>query len=289
MAENKIQWFPGHMAKAMRSIEDMKALSDGVIVVLDARAPVATLNKNLKKTLGEKPALYILNKSDLADDKKTDGFIKLIESKGRRAIKACAANQASRHVITAELDKMVKEKRERAKAKGVNRSFRFMVVGIPNTGKSSIINLLSGVKKAETGDKAGVTKQTKWIKCSSFDLLDTPGTMPPSCEDQLLARHLAYIGSINDAILHMDDIALALLQELASIYPERLTERYGIQDFSSPLDMLGVVCRRRGFILKGGGEYDYEKGIRALIDDFRKGRLGKITLESALAYADTEF
>lgn len=289
MAENKIQWFPGHMAKAMRSIEEMKDISDGAIVVLDARAPVATLNKNLKKTLGEKPALYLLNKSDLADSAKTDGFIKLIEGKGSIAIKACGTEQASRRAITQALDKMVKEKRERAKAKGVNKSFRFMVVGIPNTGKSTVINLLSGVKKAETGDKAGVTKQTKWIRCSSFDLLDTPGTMPPSCEDQVLARHLAYIGSINDAILHMDDIALALLGELASLYPDRLIERYAITDFSSPLNMLGAVCRRRGFVLKGGGECDYEKGIRALIDDFRKGRLGRITLEYAPDYADTDF
>jgi len=289
MAENKIQWFPGHMAKAMRSIEEMKSLSDGVIIVLDARSPVGTLNKNLKKALGEKPALYLLNKSDLADDKKTDGFIKLIEGNGRRALRVCGTSQSSRHVIISELDKMVKEKRERSIAKGVNKCFRFMVVGIPNTGKSTVINLLSGVKKAETGDKAGVTKQTKWIKCSSFDLLDTPGTMPPSIENQLLARHLAYIGSINDAILHMDDIALALLDELKDTYPERLTERYGITDFSAPLDMLTAVCRRRGFILKGGADVDYEKGIRALIDDFRKGKLGKITLEKAEDYADTEF
>lgn len=286
---DKIQWFPGHMAKAMRSIEELKTLSDGVIVVLDARAPVGTLNKNLKKALGEKPALYLLNKSDLADDERTDEFIRLIGDKGRRAIKVCGTSQSSRRAIIAELDKMVKEKRERAKAKGVNKYFRYMVVGIPNTGKSTIINLLSGVKKAETGDKAGVTRQTKWIRCSSFDLLDTPGTMPPSCEDQLLARHLAYIGSINDAILHMDDIALALLEELAEKYPARLTERYSITDFSSPLSMLEAVCRRRGFILKGGGEFDYEKGIRALIDDFRKGRLGKITLERAADYADAEF
>lgn len=289
MAENKIQWFPGHMAKAMRSIEEMKSLSDGVIVVLDARSPVGTLNKNLKKALGEKPVLYLLNKSDMADGAKTDGFIKLILSKGARAVKTCGINQASRHAIINELDKLVKDKRERSLQKGVNKTFRFMVVGIPNTGKSTVINLLSGVKKAETGDKAGVTKQTKWIRCSSFDLLDTPGTMPPSIEDQTLAKHLAYIGSINDAILHMDDIALALLEELAKLYPQNLTERYGITDFSSPLNMLTAVCRRRGFILKGGADVDYEKGIRALIDDFRKGKLGKITLENPADYQNTEF
>lgn len=289
MTENKIQWFPGHMAKAMRSIEEMKTLSDGVIVVLDARSPVGTLNQNLKKALGEKPTLYLLNKSDMADPAKTDGFIKLAENGGAKAIKCCGVNQNSKRSIIAALDGMVKEKRERSLAKGVNKAFRFMVVGVPNTGKSTVINLLSGVKKAETGDKAGVTKQTKWIKCSSFDLLDTPGTMPPSVENQVLARHLAYIGSINDAILHMDEIALSLLKELSEKYPSALAERYAITDFSSSLDMLTAVCRKRGFVLKGGAEVDYEKGIRALIDDFRKGRLGKITLEDPAEYKDTEF
>lgn len=286
---DKIQWFPGHMTKAMREMEEVRSLCDGIIVVLDARAPAATLNDNLKKIFGEKPVLYVLNKSDLADTGKTDGFERLIESKGRRAVKACGVSANSRRAIVSKIDAMVKEKRERAEAKGINRSFHFMVAGIPNTGKSTIINLLSGVKKAETGDKAGVTRQVRWIRCSSFDLLDTPGTMPPSFSDQTLAKHLAYIGSINDAILHMDDVALELLKELSALYPEYITARYGITDFSSPLSMLEGICKRRGFIMKGGKEYDYEKGIRALIDDFRKGRLGKITLESAENYAGLPF
>lgn len=286
---DKIQWFPGHMTKAMREMEEMKSLCDGVIVVLDARAPAATLNDNLKKVFGEKPVLYVLNKSDLADGVKTDAFIKLIESKGRRAVKACGVSANSKRLIVSKLDAMVREKRERAEAKGINRSFHFMVAGIPNTGKSTIINLLSGVKKAATGDKAGVTRQVRWIRCSSFDLLDTPGTMPPSFSDQTLAKHLAYIGSINDAILHMDDVALELLKELSLIYPKYITERYGITDFDSPLSMLEGICKRRGFIMRGGKEYDYEKGIRALIDDFRKGRLGKITLENAEDYGELPF
>lgn len=286
---DKIQWFPGHMTKAMREMEEMKSLCDGVIVVLDARAPAATLNDNLKKVFGEKPVLYVLNKSDLADGVKTDAFIKLIESKGRRAVKACGVSANSKRLIVSKLDAMVREKRECAEAKGINRSFHFMVAGIPNTGKSTIINLLSGVKKAATGDKAGVTRQVRWIRCSSFDLLDTPGTMPPSFSDQTLAKHLAYIGSINDAILHMDDVALELLKELSLIYPKYITERYGITDFDSPLSMLEGICKRRGFIMRGGKEYDYEKGIRALIDDFRKGRLGKITLENAEDYGELPF
>lgn len=285
----KIQWFPGHMTKAMRSMDEQKKLVDGVIVVLDARAPAATLNSNLKSLFGEKPVLYLLNKYDLADPEKAGGFIRLIESKGKRAVKCCGTSVNSRRFIISKLDEMVKEKRERAEAKGLNRSFHFMVAGIPNTGKSTVINLLSGVKKAETGDKAGVTRQVKWIRCSSFDLLDTPGTMPPNCEDQDLAKHLAYIGCINDAILDMDDIVLELLKELSVLYPESITERYGIEDFSSPLGMLEAVCRRRGFLMRGGKEYDYEKGIRAVIDDLRKGRLGKITFEDAKDYTEIEF
>ncbi len=286
----KIQWFPGHMTKAMRNMEEERKLADGVVVVLDARAPAATLNKNLKKLFGEKPVLYVLNKCDLADPPKVNAFVRLIEGQGKPAVKVCGNNQASKRFIIDKLDALVKEKRDRAEAKGITRSFHFMVAGIPNTGKSTIINLLSGAKKAETGDKAGVTKQVRWIRCSSFDLLDTPGTMPPSCEDQLLARHLAYIGSINDAILAMDEIALELLRELSVLYPERLTERYGIEDTDAqPLAMLEAVCKRRGFLLKGGRDYDYEKGIRAVVDDLRKGRLGPVTFEDAKDYEDLAF
>ncbi len=154
-----------------------------------------------------------------------------------------------------------------------------MVAGVPNTGKSTLINLLAGSKRAETGDKAGVTRGKQWIRCEGFELLDTPGTMPPAFDNQYLATHLAYVGSVNDDILDMDDIALALLGELARKYPKRLEERYGI-DGGTPLEMLETVCKRRGFVLRGG-EYDYERAERAVIDDFRKGKLGRITLDTA--------
>lgn len=277
-----IQWFPGHMTKAMRDMEEKKALCDGVICVLDARAPAATLNKNLKKIFGEKPILYLLNKADLADGG-ADAFVKLIESKGKACVKCNAADHSSKRAIVARLNKLTEEKRVRAEAKGLNRTFRFMVAGIPNTGKSTIVNLLSGQKRAKTGDKAGVTRDVRWLRCGEFDLLDTPGTMPPSFDSQYLARHLAYIGSINDDILDMDDVALELLKELAEKYPAFLTDRYGITDFSDGLQMYEALCKRRGFIFKGG-EYDYERGAKALIDDFRKGRIGKICLENAAEY-----
>ena len=283
-----IQWFPGHMTKAMRDMEAKRDLCDGVICVLDARAPIATVNKNLKKIFGEKPILYVLNKADLADSAKVDGFLKLFESKGKYCVKCNSTNVASKRMLLQQLNAITKEKRERAQAKGLTRTFRFMVAGIPNTGKSTIVNLLSGQKRAKTGDKAGVTRDVRWLKCGDFDLLDTPGTMPPSFENQDLAKHLAYIGSINDDILDMDDVALELLGELAEKYPQCLTDRYGITDYSEKLGMYEAVCKRRGFIFRGG-EFEYERGGKAIMDDFRKGRTGRITLEHPADYEDFEF
>ncbi|MBQ7879067.1 MAG: ribosome biogenesis GTPase YlqF, partial [Clostridia bacterium] len=271
-----IQWFPGHMTRAMRDMEAKRDLCDGVICVLDARAPIATVNKNLKKIFGEKPVLFVLNKADMADASRTDGFLKLFESKGKYCVKCDCTNPSSKRVLLQKLNEITEEKRSRAAAKGLTRTFRFMVAGIPNTGKSTLVNLISGQKRAKTGDKAGVTRDVRWLKCGGFDLLDTPGTMPPSFDDQHHARHLAYIGSINDDILDMDDIALELLGELAQSYPQCLTERYGIEDFSEKLGMYEAVCKRRGFIFRGG-EYDYERGGKAIMDDFRKGRTGRIT------------
>ena len=282
-----IQWFPGHMTKAMREMEEKRELCDGVICVLDARAPIATLNKNLGKIFGAKPVLYLLNKADLAD-KKTDAFVRLIEDTGRFCVKCNASESGAKRLIEKKLEQIVKEKRERAEAKGLNRTFRFMVAGIPNTGKSTVVNLLSGQKRAKTGDKAGVTRDVRWLRCGTYDLLDTPGTMPPAFENQYLARHLAYIGSINDDILDMEDLAFELLGELAEKYPEYLTERYGITDFSEKLSMYETLCKRRGFILRGG-EFDYERGAKALLDDFRKGRIGKICLEEPSEAAKAGF
>ena len=276
------------MTRAMRDMEAKRDLCDGVICVLDARAPIATVNKNLKKIFGEKPILYVLNKADLADSGKTDAFMKFFESKGKYVVKCDSTNVSTKRILLQKLNAITEEKRERALAKGLNRTFRFMVAGIPNTGKSTIVNLLSGQKRAKTGDKAGGTRDVRWLKCGAFDLLDTPGTMPPSFDNQYHARHLAYIGSINDDILDMDDVALELLGELAEKYPECLTERYGITDYSEKLGMYEAVCKRRGFMLRGG-EFDYERGGKAIMDDFRKGRTGKITLEKASDYPDFEF
>lgn len=279
-----IQWFPGHMTKAMRMMQDSVPLVDGVMFVLDARAPAATFNKKLKALVQNKPVLYILNKADLADGAKTDAFLLELNKGGALAVKCAAANASSAaKQISAKALELLQEKRARDAAKGLFRPLRFMVAGIPNTGKSTVINALAGGKRAVTGDKAGVTRGKQWIRCAGFELLDTPGTMPPSFENQTLAQHLAYIGSINDDILDFYGLSLELLRELAENYPALLKERYAIEEISSPAEMLGGICKRRGFVLRGG-EYDLERGARALIDDFRKGRIGKITLERAADY-----
>ncbi len=273
-----IQWFPGHMTAAMRMMEKHLSIVDGVVFVLDARCPAASFNQRLKMLAGAKPVLYVLNKGDLADER-ADILLKKIRDKGAAAIKINAVNSGSRRDISGAIDKLVAEKRERAALKGQSKVFRFMIAGVPNTGKSTLINLLAGSRRAETGDKAGVTRGKQWIRCDGFELLDTPGTMPPAFENQQLARRLAYVGSINDDILDLDDVALELLKELSEKYPSRLKERYDVSD-GTPLEMLEGVCKKRGFLLRGG-DYDYERGERAVIDDFRKGKLGRITLDTA--------
>ncbi|MDE5722338.1 MAG: ribosome biogenesis GTPase YlqF [Clostridia bacterium] len=273
----RIQWFPGHMTKAMRMMQENVPACDGLIYVLDARCPAASFNEKLLKISGAKPVLYILNKSDLADNK-ADSLLNIIGGNKGNAVKINAANASSRKTILRALDKLVEEKREKNLQKGYNKVFRFMVVGVPNTGKSTVINLLAGSKRTVTGDKAGVTRGKQWIRLENFELLDTPGTMPPSFDNQKLALHLAFVGSINDDILDLDDIAIALLEELSEKYPERLEERYGMCG-GTPLEMLEAVAKRRGLILRGG-EYDYERAIRAVLDDFRKGRLGAVTLDT---------
>ena len=271
-----IQWFPGHMTKAMRMMEEHLSLVDGIVFVLDARCPAASFNARLKTMARQKPVLYVLNKGDLADER-ADVLLKIIRDAGAKAVKINAVNSGSKRDITGAIENLVAEKREKAFEKGYNRIFRFMVAGVPNTGKSTVINLLAGARRTVTGDKAGVTRGKQWIRLDGFELLDTPGTMPPAFENQTFARRLAFVGSINDDILDLDDVALELLDELYQKYPKRLQERYGITG-GSKLEMLDCVCARRGFVLRGG-EYDYERGERAVIDDFRKGRLGKIMLE----------
>ena len=266
------------MAKAVRMMEENLKLCDAVVFVLDARAPASSFNPRLADMVGAKPVLYLLNKGDLADGG-ADMAASAMQKAGKPAVRIAATMPSSARALTAAMEALTAEKRARLAEKGVNKPLRFLVAGIPNTGKSTVINLLAGGRKAQVGDKAGVTRAKQWVRCGAFELLDTPGTMPPSLVNQTLARRLAYLGSVNDDILDREEVALALLAELWEKYPAALAERYGI-DGGAPLAMYEQLCRRRGFVLKGN-DYDYSRGAIALLDDLRKGRLGKICLDNA--------
>jgi len=274
-----LQWFPGHMTKAVRMMEDSLKLVDGVIFVLDARCPIACINKNLLKMFENKKILYILNKSDLIEKADLFKYIKYFSANYGIAIGACGTDLKYRKIIFDRAADILSEKLQRNENKGLNTSLKLMVAGIPNTGKSTIINTLCGEKRAITGDKAGVTKGKQWIRTENFDLLDTPGTMPPSFDNQTFAVHLAYIGSINDEILDFSDMALELIKELKIIYPQKLIDKYGITiENKEPLEIYEAICAKRGYLFKGG-EFDYDRCGKAIIDDFRKGRIGKIALD----------
>ena len=274
-----IQWFPGHMAKAMRKTEEDLKLCDGVIYVLDARAPYACFNKKLTALFKNKPVVYCVNKCDTVS---TASLGIISEELKNAGLNYCLTDGLSKKDVAklkSACESVMKERIERDKAKGIKRALRFMVAGIPNTGKSTIINTISGGKRAETGDKAGVTRANKWIRLGDFELLDTPGTMPPSFENQTYAKHLAYIGSLNDDILDTEGLALELIGELKIIAPDKLMEKYSLTSLDKePLALYDDICKRRGFLLRGG-ESDYTRCARAVIDDFRKQRIGKICLE----------
>jgi len=267
------------MTQAMRMMEENVKLVDGIILVLDARAPRASLNKKLEKVFGNKKILYVLNKCDLVEKSDCLKTVTSFKQEGKETVAISAMDKKSVDLLYDKIFTMLKEKVERNKEKGVFKPMRVMVAGIPNTGKSTIINALVGSKKATTGDKAGVTRGKQWVRIRELELLDTPGTMPPSFENQTLATHLAFLGSMNDANLDFSDLAFELIKFLQENYPTLLAEKYGIEDTSEEtIALFDKICVRRGFLLKRG-EYDYERCAKAVIDDFRKGRIGKIILD----------
>lgn len=274
-----LQWFPGHMTKAVRMMEDNVKLVDGVLMVLDARAPRASMNKKLDNLFKNKKVLYVINKCDLVEEKDLSALLSDFKKEGLNAIGISAMNKRTVDLLYERIFALLKEKLLRNKEKGVFKPIRIMVAGIPNTGKSTIINALSGGKKTTTGNKAGVTKGKQWVRLKELELLDTPGTMPPAFENQEYAKHLAYIGSMNDANLDFGDLAYELIKELKEKHPQKLIEKYGLEDLNAEtLEIFNAICVRRGFLLRGG-EYDYERCANAIIDDLRKGRIGKIMFD----------
>ena len=274
-----LQWFPGHMTAAMRMMEDNLKAVDGVMIVLDARAPRASLNKKLNKLFINKKVLYVLNKCDLVSSEDVKRTVKEFSDEGMETVAVSAMDKKAIDLLYNRIFLLLKEKLERNKLKGVFKPMRIMVAGIPNTGKSTIINALCGGKKAITGNKAGVTKGKQWVRIRELELLDTPGTMPPAFDNQTLAKHLAYIGSMNDANIDMGDLSFEFIKEMVERYPDLIKSKYNIEDLSvSTLEIIDAICVRRGFLMRGG-EYDYERCAKAIIDDFRSGRIGKIILD----------
>lgn len=274
-----LQWFPGHMTAAMRMMEENLKAVDGVMIVLDARAPRASLNSKLDKLFANKKVLYVLNKCDLVESVDIKKTIAEFGQEEKEVIAVSAMDKRAVDLLYNKIFSLLKDKLENNKRKGVFKPIRIMVAGIPNTGKSTIINALCGGKKTITGNKAGVTKGKQWVRLRELELLDTPGTMPPAFDNQVLAKHLAYIGSMNDANIDFNDLAYELLNELKTSYPDLLKSKYGIDDLDvETLELFNSICVRRGF-LRRGGEYDYERCATAIIDDFRKGRIGKIILD----------
>ncbi|MBQ9782373.1 MAG: ribosome biogenesis GTPase YlqF [Clostridia bacterium] len=271
-----LQWFPGHMTKAIRMMENEVKLCDGIIYTLDARAPYACLNTTLEPFFKGKPVVYLLNKADLSDEVKLKEVVNDFKSKGKRAVVFNAMIEKNAQKLYIEILNALKEVKERYAKKGVNKPLRVMVSGIPNTGKSTVINLLCGTKKAKTGDKAGVTKDKQWIKIKDLELLDTPGTTSPSFDNQKNAMFLALIGSINDDILDFIELSIELINYLESNYNGRISEVYKIDvQGKSAKEIFCQIGKKRGALQKGG-EIDEERTASIIINDLRKGKLGKI-------------
>ncbi|WP_164669021.1 ribosome biogenesis GTPase YlqF [Virgibacillus doumboii] len=276
-----IQWFPGHMAKARREVEEKLKLVDFVMELVDARAPLASQNPMLQQVLQNKPKMIVLMKRDLADNSKTDRWISHFKNQD---IKAIAINVNDKNDINrvVQLGKeMGQEKMDKLLKKGIQpRPARAMIIGIPNVGKSTLINRLANKKIAKTGDKPGVTKQQLWIKVNKdFELLDTPGILWPKFEDELVGYRLAAIGTIKDQLLPLDDVVAFVMRFMQEHYPAQLEERYGIdRDMTDMWDIFVSIGKQRG-ALESGGNVNFDKVSDLVIRDLRTGKLGYITLE----------
>lgn len=275
-----INWYPGHMTKAVRQMKEDIKLIDLVIELLDARIPLSSRNPDIDDLGKNKARLVLLNKSDLADETDNNKWIQYFKDKGIIALKINSKNKQGIKEINNAVQIACKEKIERDKKRGIiNRTVRAMVVGIPNVGKSTFINAYAGRAAAKTGNKPGVTKGKQWIKLNkNLELLDTPGILWPKFDNQTIGMHLAFIGSINDNILDVTELAYQLVKLLATTYPKVVVERYKIEGHEDPLQVMYQVAEVRGCKLKGN-QPDLEKTSKIIMDDFRAGKLGRITLD----------
>ena len=277
-----IQWYPGHMTKAKRQMQEDLKLIDLIIELVDARVPLSSRNPDIDQLGQNKSRLILLNKADLADERQNEAWKEYFQSKGFYVVKVDSRNGAGMKTIQNVIQEACKEKIERDRRRGIkNRPIRAMVAGIPNVGKSTFINTFAGKACAKTGNKPGVTKGKQWIRLNkNVELLDTPGILWPKFEDQQVGIRLACVGSIKDDILNIEELALWLLEKLKKDYPGFLEKRYGISEEGTPLETLEAIAKARG-CLKRGEELDYVKASGLIFDDFRGGKIGRITLEWA--------
>lgn len=276
-----IQWYPGHMAKAKRLLSSQLSKVDLVVELCDARLPLSSRNPALDELISHKRRVLLLCKADLAENGKTQQWISYFKRMGVDAMaydKSPQKTKQARQLIEAAASDVL----ERNKRRGIQKTLRAMVVGVPNVGKSTFINRLYGGSIAKTGDRPGVTKSNQWVKVSPyFEVLDTPGMLWPKLNDQRAATRLAYIGTIKDAVYDQYELCVNLLQDLLSVMPSQTAARYKIKNPDAQgYALLDEVCRGRGFLLRGG-ELDYDRACAVVLDEFREGKVGKLTLEDA--------
>lgn len=276
-----INWFPGHMTKTRREIEDNLKLVDAVIEIRDARIVRSSMNPEIDKIIKDKPRLIFLNKEDLAEDRVTKAWIKELEDDNTVVISGNSLRGIGLNKVKGALEKLLSDKLQTMKEKGVvNYNIRAMVVGIPNVGKSSFINQMAKNSIAKVGKKPGVTKNKQWIKTADgIDLLDTPGILWPKFDDKTTSLNLAFTGAIKDEIMDMETLALRLIERLSENYGDRLVKRYKLDFLSDdPLENMDNIARKRGCIMKGN-EIDYERVATIILNEFRGNLFGDISLE----------
>ena len=280
-----IQWYPGHMTKAKRMMQEDIKFNDIVIELIDARIPMSSRNPDIDDLAKNKYRLILLNKSDLADERVTVKWVEFFEKQGIKVIKLDSRQRSGMKSVNNAILEVCKEKIERDRKRGIiNRPVRAMIVGIPNVGKSTFINSFAGKACAKTGNKPGVTKGKQWIRLNkTVELLDTPGILWPKFDNEKIANDLAFIGSINDQILNLTELSLKFIESVKNDYAGIFTSRYDIEETDDGVTMLGDIAIARG-CLKKGGEPDYDKAAALIFDDFRSGKLGKISIEKPEDY-----